>query len=67
MRLFIAFYALFALSLALTPNDKVEQFLQHLPYSVEEVDRVIVKDFLKQEVTGKAPEELLSEFAIFKK
>lgn len=47
MRLFLAFSALFAVCLA-TSNANVEHFLQLLPYSTEEVDRAIVKDFLNQ-------------------
>lgn len=70
MRLFVtlcALLSLLALVSAVSPSERLEQFLAHLPYTVEEVDRAIAKEFLRQEVVGKTPEELLGKFAVFKK
>ena len=67
MRFFIAICTILALISAASAADRVEQLLQHLPYVVEEVDRAIAKEFLRQDGSGKAPEELLADFASFKK
>ena len=67
MRVLIIFCLMLALISSSSAADRVEQLLQHLPYVVEEVDRTIAKEFLRQEGSGRAPEELLADFAAFKK